>query len=127
MKKIILFLGLFASANLHANDPKLTVTKKDGGLFGYKSVTEVLAPEEGMHTLSCIDPGKTGCRTNSIIILNNGNILSANELEQIDQLVDQQVIELQKESGTIIYGNKAEIKFTYSPETHLLNYFIYAI
>ncbi len=128
MKKVILAVGLFTSSVLNAiGDPKLTVTKKDGGLFGYKSVTEVNAPEQGMHTLSCFDPGRTRCRTNGLVVLNNGNSLSSDELDQIDRIVDEQVITLRKESGTIVFANKAEIIFSYSPENHQLVYSIFAI
>ncbi len=117
-------LLLIAFANISFADvPK--VTKKNGGLFGYKSVTEVVG--EGQHTLTCTDPGRTRCRPMSSIYVDGTLTLSAEELELIDTEVDHSINVLHKESGKFVYDSKSLIVFSYSPETDLIVYYIYSI
>lgn len=95
--------------------------KKNRGLFGYKSVTEVYA--EGRHTLTCLDPGFSGCKTTSLSF-SDGTSITNEDFELIDQMVDKQIIENRKESGTIVIGSKYKVEFKYLPMQDVTNYTI---
>jgi hypothetical protein len=120
-----LFLFIFTTSAIYAfcEDP-LIVTKKNRGLFGYKGVNETYA--EGMHTLTCLDPGRTKCKPNKLII-DETLTLTELEFESIDRIVDDFVINHQREQGMFNYSDKAIITFSYNANRDELVYKIYSI
>lgn len=127
MKKLFLTVGiLLTTINLFAEGDPIKVTKKNRGLFGYKSVNETIA--EGIHTLTCLDPGRTACRTNGISVFVDETLtLAAEEIASIDSQVDAFVGEDRKELGKFVFDGKAVIVFSYNAEQDLLTYTIYSI
>lgn len=121
MRKVILLGFVFSAWYSHA---ELIVTKKDGGLFGYKSVNETNA--EGRHTLTCTDPGRTRCKA-QLLNVDATLTLTVEEFETIDATVSRLVIDNRKESGSFNYANKCLVTFKYNPDTHLLVFTIYSI
>jgi hypothetical protein len=121
MKKLIL-LGFVLSS--WSSQAELIVTKKDGGLFGYKSVSETIG--EGRHTLNCTDPGRTRCKAQMLTV--DGTLtLTEEEFEVIDATVASLVADKHKESGSFNYANKCLISFKYNPDNHLLIFTVYSI
>lgn len=123
MRKVILAgtLLLAFSKQLFAED--IEVTKRNRGLFGYKSVTEVMG--EGRHILNCSDPGRTRCRPNSGFAVGNDNEeISNSDFEKIDKLVEDEIISKQSTYGKIQFKNKLLIEYKYDPDTDLLVYVI---
>lgn len=127
MKKLILTVSLLLTTiNLFAEGDPVKVTKKNRGLFGYKSVNETIA--EGSHTLTCLDPGRTACRTNGIsVVVDETLTLTSEELAKIDSQVDTFVSEDRKESGKFVFDGRAVIVFSYNANQDLLTYTIYSI
>jgi hypothetical protein len=127
MKRTFLFLSFALSTlSLFAEGDPLTVTKKNRGLFGYKSVNETFA--EGMHTLTCLDPGRTACRTNGLsVVIDETLTLSADELATIDNQVTDFVNINRNESGTFVFASKAVIVYSYDPDKDQLIYTVYSV
>ncbi len=130
MKKII-FLGCLLTCSFFSK-ANIIITKKDGGLFGNKSVSETQA--EGMHTLTCTDPGRTRCKaTLGLVVITVGTqqldefILTSDELDVIDLTIENLVANERRESGHFIFDNKCFVNYTYDTENDCLIYNVYSI
>jgi hypothetical protein len=127
MNKLIFAVSLLlTTTNLFAEGDPLTITKKNRGLFGYKSVNETIG--EGQHTLTCLDPGRTACRTNGMAVVFDETLtLTADELATVDSQVDNFVNVERNENGKFVFSNKAVIVYSYNPDTDALVYTIYSV
>ena len=125
MKKLLIISFVTCFSFLSLADTPMTVTKKNRGLFGYKQVTEVYG--EGMHTLSCFDPGRTSCRSNGLIVLNETLSITEDVFLTIDGSVENLVKNNQRISGKFVFDGKCFITYSYNPDKDELVYTIYSL
>jgi hypothetical protein len=127
MKKKLIFSSLLLIASsVSKAEVGPTVTKSNGGLLGYKYISETQA--EGRHTLTCSEPGRMRCKP--ILTMPNGDgegVILDFEYEIIDELVLQEISKRQKEKGKINYNNKYIIQYKYNPDQDVMTYEIYTL
>lgn len=111
-------------AFLSLADQGVEVTKSRRGLFGYREVTETIA--EGRHTLNCMNPGWSACRTMGLITLDETTTLSNDEFATIDETVESLIRE-NNTSGKFVFADKAVIIYSYNVTTDIVTYKIYSV
>ncbi len=129
MKTNFLLVCSLMSSAAFAND-ELIVTKENGGIFGYKTITETIGTGEnsGQHGLYCQDPGRTRCRTNSIsVVVDETLSLDYTEFEKIEELVEQALKDSNGAPGRINFNGKAIVTYSYDADKDKLVFTIYSI
>lgn len=123
MKKIALLASVMMISSVGLCD--IIVTKKNRGLFGYKHVAETVA--EGRHTLTCTDPGLTGCRSElSSFDVDGTLVLTSSEFKIIDKTVDESINE-NNTKGKFVFDNRCLITYSYDVNSDQVNYTIYSM
>lgn len=126
MKKLSTLVALLIlTAEVNAVPP-VTKYRKNGGLFGYKTVTQTSTPSSIV--LNCIDPGLTGCRTHGITVVGDDDEISLSEenIRTIENKIDERILS-GNNSSTIVFDNKVVITYWFNLETDELSYTLYSI
>jgi hypothetical protein len=100
----------------------IKIDKYNGGLFGYRNVTESHSGDN--HMLGCADPGKNKCRFSSIS--SSGETPSLFQIEQIDIQI-QDKLRNENFRGDFIFENSYFVKYIFDYNINKLSYEIYSI
>jgi len=116
MKKTFLLLAVLTAA-LNV-DAKVTITKSNGGLFGYKTVQQTNM-NDGSTTLVCSNPGLTRCRAQTLRTV-DGNTLTADEIEKIDNAVSEIISSSENGTGKLMFDNRYVVTYKYNENSDKL-------